>query len=491
MTAKSKKKSAAASPSFTLVSVPFESLSSVNILYIGAGFVGACSAAVSADSGHRTLVYDIDERRTSMLGSGDRDTIENCLFEEGLGDLLVRNRERIEFTSDYKKVEAFLDVCDAVFMCLPTPEVGETGASDLSYYNAAADRLARALARRDKGRQSRYMVIVNKSTVPIAMADRTAEILRKRGVKSFGVVSNPEFLVEGKAVSGSLKPDRLVIGAWREKDFAVLRRIYQRFVHAPGVEYVEVNPKEAAAGKLLANFVLFNKLAVCFDVIGRTCEAFPDLEFENVRRILSGDPRIGHWGLYNSLYAGGSCLIKDARSLSSQLKEAGKEPLLVNETYLANRRQLLGLHGPGREGGGLLLCGQARRAAGRRLQALDQRHPQLAGHRHRPRAGGARYCRGPHLRPGGHGLVQGALPALAQDQVLPQRGQGGGFGRRRDHRHGLAPVPRAGRAAARARGPAADHGRPPHAAALLPGAAQGRLPDHRRRLGVQMKVGHL
>jgi UDPglucose 6-dehydrogenase len=342
MTAKNKKKSAAASPSFTLVSVPFEALSSVNILYIGAGFVGACSAAVSADSGHRTLVYDIDERRTSMLGSGDRDTIEACLFEEGLGDLLVRNRERIEFTADYKKVEAFLDVCDAVFMCLPTPEVGETGASDLSYYNAAADRLARALARRDKGRQSRYVVIVNKSTVPVAMADRTAEILGKRCVKNFGVVSNPEFLVEGKAVSGSLKPDRVVIGAWRERDLAVMRRIYQRFVHAPGVEYVEVNPKEAAAGKLLANFVLFNKLAVCFDVIGRTCEAFPDLEFENVRRILAGDPRIGHWGLYNSLYAGGSCLIKDARSLSSQLKEAGKEPLLVNETYLANRRQLLG-----------------------------------------------------------------------------------------------------------------------------------------------------
>ncbi|MCX6559694.1 MAG: nucleotide sugar dehydrogenase [Candidatus Aminicenantes bacterium] len=337
-----KKKPAAAAPSFTLVSVPFLSLSSVNILYIGAGFVGACSAAVSADSGHRTLVYDIDERRIAMLGSGDRDTIENCLFEEGLGDLLVRNRERIELVSDYRKVESFLDVCDAVFMCLPTPEIGETGASDLSYYNAAADRLAKALARRNKGRQTQYVVLVNKSTVPVVMVDRTAEILRKRGVRNFGIVSNPEFLVEGKAVSGSLKPDRIVVGAWRERDFAVMRRIYQRFVHAPGVEYVEVNPKEAAAGKLLANFVLFSKLAVCFDVIGRTCEAFPDLQFENVRRILAGDPRIGSWGLYNSLYAGGSCLIKDARSLSAQLKEAGKEPHLVNETYLANRRQLLG-----------------------------------------------------------------------------------------------------------------------------------------------------
>ena len=163
----------AASPSFTLVSVPAPSLSSVNILYIGAGFVGACSAAVSADSGHRTLVYDIDESRVGKLGSRDRDTIEACLFEEGLGDLLVRNRERIDFTADYRRVEAFLDSCDAVFMCLPTPEIGESGASDLSYYNAAAELLARSLAKRNKGRQTHDVVLVNKSTVPIAMADRT------------------------------------------------------------------------------------------------------------------------------------------------------------------------------------------------------------------------------------------------------------------------------------------------------------------------------
>jgi UDPglucose 6-dehydrogenase len=310
------------------------------VLYIGAGFVGACSAAVSADSGHRTLVYDIDERRVSMLGSGDRDTIESCLFEEGLGDLLVRNRERIEFTSTYRRVAAFLDRCQTIFLCLPTPEIGETGASDLSYYEAAADRLARALAGRNSGRQSQYITVVNKSTVPIDMADRASAILRKRGVRNFGVVSNPEFLVEGKAVQGSLKPDRIVVGARCERDFAVMRRVYQRFCTAPNVDYIEVNPQEAAAGKLLANFTLFNKLALCFDVVGRTCESFPELQFENVRRILSSDPRIGSWGLYNSLYAGGSCLLKDARSLAHQWALAGRDPEFINETYAANRRQL-------------------------------------------------------------------------------------------------------------------------------------------------------
>src|SRR3989339_1577968 len=106
----------------------------MNILYIGSGFVGACSAAVSASSGHDILVYDIDKNKIKMLGSEDRDTIESCLFEEALCDLLVRNKERIKFTNDYPDVEKFLEDCDAVFMCLPTPEIGETGESDLSYY---------------------------------------------------------------------------------------------------------------------------------------------------------------------------------------------------------------------------------------------------------------------------------------------------------------------------------------------------------------------
>jgi UDPglucose 6-dehydrogenase len=312
----------------------------MNILYIGAGFVGACSAAVSANSGHKTLVFDIDKKKIEMLGSGDRDTIESCLFEEGLGDLLVRHKELLRFTTDYGDVEAFLNDCDAVFMCLPTPEIGETGESDLRFYVAAAEQLGAALKKRNGGAQSTYVVIVNKSTVPIAMIDRTKEILGAAGAQHYGVVSNPEFLVEGKAIQGSLKPDRVVVGAESEKDFSVMRRVYQRFVDSPSVEYIEVNPKEAAAGKLLANFTLFNKLAVCFDVIGRTCETFPDVQFEAVRKILTTDPRIGSWGLYDSLYAGGSCFIKDARSLSHQLQTAGTDAALVSETYLANKRQL-------------------------------------------------------------------------------------------------------------------------------------------------------
>lgn len=314
----------------------------MNILYYGAGFVGACSAAVTADSGHNVLVFDINDVLVSCLSSGDRDMIENCLFEKGLGDLLIRNKERLSFTTDTNDVRDFLDDCQAVFMCLPTPEVGETGESDLKYFNQAAEQLIKFMKNRNSSGQTGYVVIVNKSTVPIGMADKVRKMFSEKGIINFDVVSNPEFLVEGKAVENAIKPDRIVVGADSEKAFEVIRKIYQRFYDSPNVEYIEVNPGEAAAGKLLANYFLFNKLMACFDVIGRTCEAFEGLKFENVRKILTTDKRIGEWGFYDSLYCGGSCFIKDSRSLAYQLKQTGREASLVDSVYSANKRQLNG-----------------------------------------------------------------------------------------------------------------------------------------------------
>ena len=312
----------------------------MKLLYIGAGFVGTCSAAVAADSGHEVLIYDIDKEKVKNLGSFDRDTVESVLFEEGLGDTLAKNKERIKFTHDNIDLENFIDKCEAIFICVPTSEIDETGETDLSHYNSALEFLSKLLVKRNTGAQDNYLVIINKSTVPINLVMSTENKLKEAGVINFGVVSNPEFLVEGKAMFGSLKPDRVVIGAWNERDFVIMRRLYQRFYDSPTVQYIEVNPMEAAAGKLLANFYLFNKLAVCYDVIGRTCEAFSGVKFESIRKILTTDARIGEWGFFNSLYAGGSCFIKDARSLAHQLKSAGHEHALVNEVYLSNKRQL-------------------------------------------------------------------------------------------------------------------------------------------------------
>ena len=277
-----------------------------------------------AEAGHDVLLYDIDKKKIEMLGSGDAHIIESCLFEPGLGDLIVKNKARLQFTSDYAVVIKALDEVDAVFMCLPTPEKpGSEGSSDLTYYYDAAHALGKHLAARNSGAQSKYVVIVNKSTVPIRMVHETAAVLKSCGVVNFGVVSNPEFLVEGKAVIGSIHPDRVVIGAESPEDFKIMRSIYARFSNSTNVQYIEVNPYEAAASKLLANYLLFSRLANTFGVVGRVCELFDNIQFENVRKILMGDQRIGGWGFYDSVYAGGSCFIKDAASLAHQLEEMG------------------------------------------------------------------------------------------------------------------------------------------------------------------------
>jgi len=309
----------------------------MKILYVGGGFVGACSAAVSADSGHDVLVYDIDKEKVKKLSTDDRDVVNSCINEEGLAELLIRNRTRITFTHDIQLVVNFADSIEVVFMCLPTPEKsGAEGESDLSFYETAVEQIGPFLAKRNHGKQSTRLVIVNKSTVPIRMIDYTEELFSKQGVKNFGIVSNPEFLVEGKAIRGSVRPDRVVIGAKSDEDFKIMRELYQRFYDSSTVKYIEVNPYEAACGKLLANYLLFNKIVNTYDVVGRTCEYFSHVGYEQVRKVLIADPRIGSWGLYNSLFAGGSCFIKDAGSLAHQLEQAGTHGTLIRDVLNAN-----------------------------------------------------------------------------------------------------------------------------------------------------------
>ncbi len=312
----------------------------MKILYIGSGYVGTCSAAVMVDSGHDVLLYDVDKEKVKKLGSNNIEMIESCLLEEGLAEMLIKNKDHILFTADYDQVIKYLDTVDAIFMCLPTPEKeGAEGESDLTYYYLAAEKLAQNLVKRNNNTQSKYVVIINKSTVPVNMIEETNRVMTKYGVNNFGVVSNPEFLVEGKAIEGSVHPDRVVVGGNKEEDFKIMRQVYARFLNSPSIKYIETNPQEAAAGKLLANYLLFNRVTTTFDVVGRVCESFPQINFENLRKVLISDDRIGSWGFYDSVYCGGSCFIKDAASLAHQLEEVGVNAGYVRQTLVSNNFQ--------------------------------------------------------------------------------------------------------------------------------------------------------
>lgn len=311
----------------------------MHLLFIGSGFVGTTTAAAMADFGHSVLLYDIDANKIKKLGSRDRGQIESYLFEEGLADLLIKHQKRVSFTNDFAQVSASLDHIDAIFMCVPTPPQKD-GSTNMSYYEKAIATIAQALGQRNKGKQTRYVVLINKSTVPIDTATYAYNVLAAHGVKNVGVVANPEFLVEGRAIEGNLRPTRIVVGADNKKDFTVMRRLYAHFLKKKDVLYIETNQFEAAAGKLLANYLLFSRLMLCFDVMGRVSESFDNLQFENIRKIVCSDPRIGFWGFYDSLYAGGSCLDKDANSLAYQLKQKKANVDIIKATIKANHGQL-------------------------------------------------------------------------------------------------------------------------------------------------------
>lgn len=307
----------------------------MKLIYIGAGFVGACSSAVMAKFGHDVLVYDVNEKRINIFNTYNRDLIEQELFEQDLGSLVVQNRERISFTADYQTVEKAFDDADAVFICVPTP-IGEDGNYKLDIYFEALNSLATGLVKRNNSKQEKRIVVVNKSTVPIEMAEVAEQKLSEAGVTNFGVVSNPEFLVEGQAIHDSFSPDRTVIGALREEDFSVMKQVYQRFYYSSGGSYIEAGPREAAAGKLLANFILLSRLVTSFDVVGRVSESFQGINFEKIRKIVTADKRIGSYGFYNNIYAGGSCLTKDAAALAYQLEKAGSNSQQIKQVLSGN-----------------------------------------------------------------------------------------------------------------------------------------------------------
>jgi len=306
---------------------------------MGAGFVGACSAAVSADSGHSVTAFDIDENKIEKLSSGDPALITGCLHEEGLAELILQHKNKLSFTSDLKALEPTMDSLDAVFICLPTPEQ-ENGESDLSYLRKASEMLAGLMVKRNESRQSNRILIINKSTAPIRAVDLLKDILDTAGVLNYGVASNPEFLVEGQAVYDSIHPKRVIVGAEDGRDFKTLRTIYQRFYDSSNVIYQEMNPYEAATVKLLSNTALFNRLSYTFSVVGRICELYPELNYEQIRNGIISDSRIGKWGFYDSLYAGGSCLIKDAKSLAYQIKSEGGDPAYIRAALDANTAQI-------------------------------------------------------------------------------------------------------------------------------------------------------
>src|SRR6202142_3875040 len=187
---------------------------SIAITVVGSGYVGLVASACFAEIGHRVLCVDNDEDKVNKLNRG-----VVPIHEEFLPELLGRHRAsgQVQFTTDLGHATKESQV---IFIAVGTPQ-SQTGNADLSYVDAVASEIARAI--------KSYKVIVEKSTVPVYTNDwiRRGVDRGGGGGERFGGVSNPEFLREGTAVVDFLHPDRIVVGATNDRPAEILRRIYE------------------------------------------------------------------------------------------------------------------------------------------------------------------------------------------------------------------------------------------------------------------------
>jgi UDPglucose 6-dehydrogenase len=287
------------------------------ICVIGVGYVGIVTAACFADLGNRVVALDINEEKIEGLKRG-----EMPIYEPGLKELVERNvhADRLSFTTSYAEA---LKGCEFVFIAVGTPS-GVDGEADLRYVAAAA----RAIAENMSG----PLIVINKSTVPVGTGDWVADIIRTYQPHPipFSVVSCPEFLREGSAISDFMQPYRTVLGSL---DREAAEKVAQ--LHLPlRAPIVITDLRTAEMIKYASNAFLATKISF-INEIANICEAL-GADVKEVAAGMGYDKRIGPAFLDAGLGYGGSCFPKDVKALAFMAAEMGRHPQLLHAVMEIN-----------------------------------------------------------------------------------------------------------------------------------------------------------
>lgn len=292
-----------------------------NIVVIGTGYVGLVTGTCFAETGNNVVCVDIDENKVQKLKQGIVP-----IYEPHLDVLFERNIKggRLSFTTS---LEEGIKGAEIIFLALPTPP-GEDGSADLSYVLGVADQLGKMI--------TDYVVVVDKSTVPVGTAEKVKEAIGKHSKVDFDVVSNPEFLREGYAVDDFLKPDRVVIGSSSERARKVMEDLYKPFVRQ-GNAIIFMDEKSAELTKYAANSFLATKITFMNEV-ANFCEVV-GADVDAVRIGMGTDTRIGKRFLFPGIGYGGSCFPKDVQALVRSGDEVGYNFQILKSVIKINESQ--------------------------------------------------------------------------------------------------------------------------------------------------------
>ena len=293
----------------------------MKIAVIGTGYVGLVTGTCLAETGNIVSCIDIDANKIDRLNKG-----EVPIYEPQLDTYFERNMkaQRLFFTTSL--VDGIKDA-EVIFLALPTPP-GEDGSADLSYILKVAEQLGSMI--------EKYTIIVDKSTVPVGTAEKVHAIIAKKARGTFSVVSNPEFLREGFAISDFMKPDRVVIGTDDATARKVMERLYKPFVRQ-GNPIIFMDAKSAELTKYAANAFLATKITF-MNEIANYCELV-GANVDHVRIGIGSDERIGKRFLFPGIGYGGSCFPKDVQALVKSGKDDDFDFNVLRSVMGVNTRQ--------------------------------------------------------------------------------------------------------------------------------------------------------
>lgn len=298
----------------------------MNIAVVGTGYVGLVTGTCLAEYGNTVYCVDVDKNKIENL--------KKCIipiYEPGLDDMVKNNYKssRLKFTSDIYEAVIRSDTC---FIAVGTP-MGSDGNADLQYVFNVAENIGKIM--------QHHMYVINKSTVPVGTALKVRDIIQheldqRKSHLSFDVISNPEFLKEGTAVSDCLKPDRIIIGTDNENAANIMKELYLPMVqNRETIIFMDIASAEMT--KYSANAMLATKISF-MNEIANICEVV-GADVNKVRIGIGSDKRIGFDFIYAGCGYGGSCFPKDVQALIQTSKVNGYNAKILNAVEQVNFEQ--------------------------------------------------------------------------------------------------------------------------------------------------------
>lgn len=312
----------------------------MKVCVIGTGYVGLVTGVCLAHMGNQVTCVDSNEAKVRLLQSG-----QSPIHEPGLPEILqtVLAKSKIDFTTD---IAAGIEEGEIIFIAVGTPSLPD-GQTDLRYLEAVARSLGKHI-------DSKYRVIVNKSTVPIGSGDWVRMIILD-GMKAagnvhqpnFDIISNPEFLREGAAVFDTFNPDRIVLGGNSQTALTKMQSLYQGIIDRtygddptlPPVPVVITDINSAEMIKYAANAFLAVKISF-INEIANICDRV-GADIREVAKGIGLDSRIGQRFLQAGVGWGGSCFGKDVAALIHTAADYGYNAEIMQAAVRVNQNQRL------------------------------------------------------------------------------------------------------------------------------------------------------